>query len=60
LRDTATAVAVGSDEAVDRHSVASFDNLTTVPKSMLTVRLGALARHRRHEMGAALNAMADC
>lgn len=59
LRAIPTCIPVGPDEGIDRESVASFDNLAAVPKSVLTVRLGALAdAHTR--VCAALEAVADC
>lgn len=60
LRDIPTCVPVGPDEGIDHESVASFDNLAAVPKSVLTTRLGSLgiAGHRR--ICTALDALADC
>lgn len=55
-----TNVPLGRDEGIDHDSVAAFDNLASVPKSVLTVRLGALGPHRRQELCAALGALADC
>ena len=60
LRDIPTCVSVGRDEGIDHDCVASFDNLAAVPKSVLTVRLGALAPNGRHRICVALDAMADC
>ena len=60
LRDIPTCIPVGRDEGIDHESVASFDNLAAVPKSVLTVRLGALGPDGRQRICAALDAMADC
>ena len=60
IRRIPTCLAVGPADGVDHESVASFDSLTVVPKAVLTRRLGSLAPGRRHELCAALHAMADC
>lgn len=60
IRAIPTCIAVGSDEGLDRDSVASFDNLAAIPKSVLTRRLGALGLEGRSAVCAALSAMADC
>ncbi len=60
IRLIPTCLVVGPADGVDQDSVASFDSLTVVPKSVLTRRLGTLAPGRRHELCAALHAMADC
>jgi mRNA interferase MazF len=60
IRRIPTNVPLGAAEGIDHDSVASFDNLTSVPKALLTVRLGALAPHRRVELCVALEALADC
>jgi mRNA interferase MazF len=60
LRDIATCVPVGPDQGIDHESVATFDNLAAVPKSMLTIRLGALGTDGRQQICRALGALADC
>ena len=55
-----TCMAVGAGEGLDHDSVASFDNLAVVPKSLLTVRLGKLRPEGVQRMCGALNALADC
>jgi len=60
IRNIATCVAVGPSEGIDHDSVASFDNLAAVPKSVLTTRLGALGVDGRQQICSALDAMADC
>ena len=60
IRAIPTCVAVGREEGIDHDSVASFDNLAVVPKSVLTTRLGSLGSGARVRMGDALKALADC
>ena len=60
IRDIPTCVPVGPDEGIDHDSVATFDNLAAVPKSVLTVRLGALGVGGRRQICEALDAVADC
>ena len=60
IRDIATCIRVGSDEGVDHDSVATFDNLATVPKSVLTTRLGLLGAGERRQICDALDALANC
>lgn len=60
IREIPTCIPVGPDEGVDHDSVASFDNLAAVPKSVLTIRLGALGGLGRQRICAALTALANC
>jgi mRNA interferase MazF len=60
LRDIPTCIPVGPAEGIEHDSVATFDNLAAVPKSVLTVRLGALGPHGRRQMCDALDAVANC
>jgi mRNA interferase MazF len=60
IRAIPSCVPVGREEGIDHDSVATFDSLAAVPKSALTVRLGALAPGSRRRMCDALRAMADC
>lgn len=60
IRAIPTNMVVGAREGIDHDSVASFDNLSAVPKSVLTQRLGAIDPLRLHEICAALDALADC
>ncbi len=59
LRSGPTQLPLGPAEGLAFECVANFDDLTVVPKSSLTARLGGLGS-RRHEMCSALNALADC
>jgi len=60
IRDIPTCVPVGLDEGIDHDSVATFDNLAAVPKSVLTTRLGQLGVDGRQQICEALDAMANC
>jgi len=60
LRRIPTAIRVGPEAGIDHESAATFDSLASVPKSLLTVRLGALEPNRRGEVCSALAALADC
>ena len=58
-RDIPTCVPVGPDEGIDHESVATFENLAAVPKSVLTVRLGSLGVGGQRRICDALEAMAN-
>lgn len=60
IRDIPTCIPVGGDEGIDHDSVATFDNLATVPKSVLTRRLGELGVGGRRRICDALDAVANC
>ncbi len=60
IRAIPTCIPVGRDDGVDRDSVASFDNLAAIPKSLLTTRLGTLGPDGSQRICAALEALADC
>jgi mRNA interferase MazF len=60
IRNIPTCIPVGTDEGIDHDSVATFDNLAAVPKSVLTTRLGTLGVGGRRQLCAALAALADC
>lgn len=60
VRDIPTCIPVGSEEGLDRDSVANFDNLAAVPKSVLTRRLGGLGVGGRRRICDALDALANC
>jgi mRNA interferase MazF len=60
VRDIPTCIRVGPDEGVDHDSVATFDNLAAVPKSVLTTRLGHLGPGGRRQICDALAALANC
>ncbi len=60
IRAIPTCIPVGIDEGIDHDSVATFDNLASVPKSVLTRRLGQLGAGGRQQICTALDAMANC
>ena len=60
IRNIPTCIPVGPDEGIDHESVATFDNLAAVPKSVLTARLGSLGLDGRRQICNALEAMANC
>ena len=60
LRDIPTCLPVGPDHGLDHASVATFDNLAAVPKSVLTTRLGQLGVDGRRQICDALDALANC
>jgi mRNA interferase MazF len=60
IRDIPTCIPVGPAEGIDHDSVASFDNLGAVPRSVLTQRLGTLGIDGRRQICDALDALANC
>lgn len=60
IRQIPTCIPVGPDEGIDHDSVAAFDNLAAVPKSVLTRRLGRLGADGRRRICEALSALANC
>lgn len=60
FRRSRTSPPVGPDEGLPRPSVASFDSLRPVPKSLLVRRLGAVAPEREHLLCAVATATLDC
>ena len=60
IRTIPTCVPVGPGEGIDHDSVATFDSLAAIPKSVLTRRLGSLGIGGRRQICDALEAMANC
>lgn len=60
IRNIPTCIAVGADEGIGHESVATFDSLAAVPKSVLSTRLGELGPGGRQRICEALDAIADC
>ena len=60
IRTIPTCIPVGPDEGIDHDSVATFDNLAAVPKSVLTSKLGQLSSGGRRQICEALDAIANC
>ena len=60
VRDIPTCIPVAGEHGIDHDSVATFDNLASVPKSVLTRRLGELGPGARRRICDALDALANC
>jgi mRNA interferase MazF len=60
VRDIPTCLPVGPEHGINHDSVATFDNLAAVPKSVLTTRLGTLGIGGRRQICEALDALANC
>ena len=60
IRDIPTCIPVGPRDGLHRPSVASFDNLAAVHKSLLKRKLGALPAGGRRQICEALRAAAAC
>lgn len=60
VRGIPTELALGAEEGLPVECAASFDNLQPVNRRLLHERAGALPASRRHEVCAALDALADC
>ena len=60
VRDIPTCIPVAAEHGIDHDSVATFDNLASVPKSVLTRRLGELGPGARRRICDALDALANC
>ena len=59
-RGLVSEVPLGAEDGLRIQSVASFDNVDVLPKSLLVRRLGALAPGRWNEVCAAMRAAIDC
>ena len=59
VRGIPTEIGLGPSEGLAIDCVASFDNLQTILRSMLTERTGTLGS-RREEIWQALRALVDC
>ena len=60
VRDIPTEVPLGGNEGLPVESVASLDNIETLPMSGLVRRVGALVASRAHLVCAALRNAVDC
>lgn len=60
IRHIPTCVPVGPEHGIDHDSIATFDNMAAVPKTLLTTRLGSLGSPARDVICSALRALADC
>ena len=59
-RGIPTELALGPDDGMPVECVASFDNLTVIPKANLIERICALAESRLDDACAALRIAVDC
>ena len=59
VRGIPTELPLDAEDGLPEPCAASFDNLQPIRKSYLTDRLSSV-RNRRHEICAALEALADC
>lgn len=60
VRDVSTEIRVGTEQGLDRESVATFDNLQRVARQSLTGRIGSLGPGASAAVCRALEALADC
>ncbi len=60
VRDIPTEVALGRDDGMLADCALALDNLTTVPKALLTERITRLGPAKLRELCAALSVAAGC
>ena len=60
VRGIPTEVRLTRDEGMPEDCVLSFDNLTTVPKALLTTRITSIGDARLPELCEALRAATEC
>jgi mRNA interferase MazF len=60
VRGIPTEVSLGPEDGMPETCVLSFDNLTTVPKALLTERITRLPLAKLAELCPALNIAAGC
>jgi mRNA interferase MazF len=60
VRGVATEIPLGEADGLRVECAASFDNLETVLRSLLTSRVGGGTFHRSARICSALSALADC
>lgn len=60
VRPIPTCIPIGYEQGIDRESVASFDNIASIPKMLLTRQLGTLGPSGPDHICQALDALADC
>lgn len=60
VRDIDSEIVLDVDDGLPRRCAATFDNLRTVPRTMLTERVTSLSGARRSEICTALGWALDC
>ena len=60
IRGIPTEISFGPDDGLPAECAASFDNVQPINRRLLTHRIATLDPARRHELCAALAALADC
>jgi mRNA-degrading endonuclease toxin of MazEF toxin-antitoxin module len=60
IRSIDSEIVLDEDDGLPRRCAASFDNLRTVPRTMLTARVAVLSAARRTEICTALGWALDC
>ena len=60
IRGIRTEIRLGEDDGLPEDCVASFDNLQTFRRTLLTARVTEASLHRRAAICRALAALADC
>ena len=60
IRDIPTEVRLGRTDGMPEECALTFDNVTTVPKALLTQRITEIPAARREELCAALQAATGC
>ncbi len=60
VRGLVSEVPLGAHDGLQRHCVANFDNVRSMPKSAFTRRVGVLAAGRWHEVCQAMRAAINC
>jgi mRNA interferase MazF len=60
IRGIPTEIPLGPNDGLSAECAASFDNVQPINRHLLTQRIATLNAARRHELCAALAALADC
>ena len=60
VRRIPTEIPLGPDDGLPTECAAAFDNLVPLSRDLLSERMTVLDPLRRHEICAALDALADC
>jgi mRNA interferase MazF len=60
VRGIPTEISLGPEQGLAEPCAASFDNLQTFPRKLLTRRMGRLSADQTHEICRAVTRMTDC